>query len=226
LQAKGKATKPESVPEATSPSAGATAALKSAQTLYKQVAPAVWFDSWGNDLRDNDVNGRIDDRREQGIPDGAHYGKPHKAMVCKTPADRTDACSIADQSKIDVAYKVCIDIPIESYKSAGVSVSSSRWIPTFFGQLRKHPDWTVWKAPERPARLLDGDIVAASNATHQHAGLIETGAIYDSVLNLPGPSAARTFRIFNPSGRNDMASVPRVAFEAYLGIDWFARSHK
>jgi hypothetical protein len=217
---------PDHIPTATSASEGALKALAAAKRLHDQQDPAIWFDSWGNDLRDNNLNGAIDDKTEQHLSDGSHHAKTHKAKICSSPADTTDTCSPSDQSVIDVQYKVCIDIPIESYKAAGANVSTSRWIPTFFSEIRAKPNWTVWKAPSAPAELLDGDVVAASNPDHQHAGIVETGLVYNSVINLPGPSAARKFHVFNPSGKNDMVSVPRVLFESFLGIDWIARLNK
>jgi len=228
--AKEKKTKPtpapaERVPTATSASEGALKALEAARDLHDQRDPAIWFDSWGNDLRDNNLTGTIDEKAEQGIPDGAHYGKAFDAKICSSPSDTTDHCPPSDQSMIKVQYKVCIDIPIESYKAAGANVSTSRWIPTFFGELSKKPNWTVWKKPAAPSQLLDGDIVAADNPDHQHAGMVDTG-ILDFVINLPGPTSSRKFHLFNPSGKNDMVSVPRVLFESYLSIDWIARLNK
>jgi len=231
LLMKGKKTPPPKKekppePEATEPSPSALKALEHAKKQLNQTDPAIWFDSWGNDLRDNNLSGKIDEKKEQGIADGTHYGKDFNAKICKSPGDTTDKCPASDQSAIKVRYKVCIDIPIEAYKAAKVSVSTSRWIPTFFGELQKRSDWTVWKAPARPAHLLDGDIVAAANKAHQHAGIVETGTLADSVINLPGPSAAQKYKMFKPSGTNDMVSVPRVLFEAFLSIDWIARPKK
>lgn len=215
----------ERVPTATTASATALKALDAARALRGQSDPAIWFDSWGNDLRDNDLSGNIDDKSEN-TPDGVHYGKPLSARICtSSPSSSTDQCKPSDQSMIKVQYKVCIDIPLESYKAAGANVSTSRWIPTFFGELSKKPNWTVWKKPARPSQLLDGDIVAAANQDHQHAGIVETG-IFDSVINLPGPTSSRKFHLFNPSGTNDMVSVPRILFESFLNIDWIARLNK
>ncbi len=215
----------ERIPTATSPSEGALKALEAAQKLHDQQDPAIWYDGWGNDLRDNNLTGKIDEAAEQGISDGAHYGKLFGAKVCKDPSDTTDSCPPGDQSMIKVQYKVCIDIPVEAYKAAGANVSTSRWIPTFFGELSKKLNWTVWKKPHVPSQLLDGDIVAASNPDHQHAGIVSTGTV-DSVINLPGPTAARKFHVFKPSGKNDLVSVPRFLFEAFLSIDWIARLNK
>jgi len=193
--------------------------------MHDQQDPAIWFDSWGNDLRDNNMNGAIDEKAEQGISDGVHYGKTFSAKVCKDPSDTIDHCPPKDQKTIKVQYKVCIDIPIESYRAAGANISTSRWIPTFFSEMRKKPNWTVWKKPAAPPQLLDGDIVAADNAEHGHAGIVDTGLI-NNVINLPGPTSSRKFHLFNPSGTNDMVSVPRLLFESYLSIDWVARLNK
>jgi Domain of unknown function (DUF4157)/Putative peptidoglycan binding domain len=212
-------------PEATSPSPGAIKALEQAQKFKAQSSPAIWYDSWGNDDRDNNINGKIDEQAESAA-DGAHYGKPLPAKICKSAGDKTDSCPAKDQSKISVSYKVCIDLPIESYKAAGISISTSRWIPTFFSSLQTSPDWTVWKTPAKPSNLLDGDIVAAANASHQHAGIVKTGLIINDVINLPGPTSAKKFLSFNPSGTNDIVTVSRVLFEAFLSIDFIARSKK
>lgn len=212
--------------ESSVPSKGALKAVDHAEKMLTQNSPAIWFDSWGNDLRDNDLNGKIDVGKERGLNDGSHYNKSYKAKICKDPGQTTDTCPAKDQSNIDVSYKVCIDIPIEAYRAAGVSIPTSRWIPTFFGELSKKPDWTVWKKPARPAKLLAGDIVAAANAKHQHAGIMVSGLLFDNVINLPGPTASRKFGYFKPSGTNDLLSVARVLFEAYLQIDWVARPKK
>lgn len=215
----------ERIPTATSASDGALKAISHAKSMHDQQDPALWFDSWGNDLRDNNMNGAIDEKAEQGISDGVHYGKTFSAKVCKDPSDTIDHCPPKDQKTIKVQYKVCIDIPIESYRAAGANISTSRWIPTFFSEMSKKPNWTVWKKPAAPPQLLDGDIVAADNAEHGHAGIVDTGLI-NNVINLPGPTSSRKFHLFNPSGTNDMVSVPRLLFESYLSIDWVARLNK
>jgi hypothetical protein len=217
------ARQPVPEPETTTPTAGALAALAHANAMKSQTNPAIWFDSWGNDLRDNDLNGAIDDRSEQGLSDGSHHGHTYRANVCALPGWQTDSCPSFLTSTIDVAYKVCIDVPIESYRAAGVPVSTNRWIPTFFRELKHIPGWRVWDHGARPATLLDGDIVAAMNPSHQHAGIVSTGTLMDGVVNLPGPTSARRYGVYTPSGLNDMVTVPRILFEAVLGIEFYAR---
>jgi hypothetical protein len=192
--------------------------------MMDQVKPAIWYDSWSNDGRDNDLDGVIDDKNEGGTngADGAHYGRTYSAKVAPFGFQSTDTVPVGLLRKIDVTYKVCIDIPIEAYKAAHVPVSTSRWIPTFFTQLKGKQGWRVWDAGKQPSDLMDGDIVAASNPQHQHAGIVQTGLI-DSVINLPGPTAARKYHMFSPSGMNDIVSVPRILFEKVLRIDFVAR---
>lgn len=186
-----------------------------------QSTPAIWFDSWSNDLRDNNLDGKIDDKGEAGA-DGAHYGRTYTARVAPLAIMSINTVPEGLLRTINVSYKVCIDIPIESYKAAGIPISHSRWIPTFFNQLKHKPSWKVWDSGSRPASLMDGDIVAASNPKHQHAGIVKTGLV-DSVINLAGPTSARRYGMFRPSGLNDIVSVPRLLFEAVLSIDLFAR---
>src|SRR4051794_7971091 len=207
------------------PSAGALAALAAAKAMMGQSTPAIWFDSWSNDRRDNDLDGMIDGPSETGpsSADGAHYGRTYKARVAPIGFASIDTFPDGVLRTINVTYKVCIDIPIESYKAAHIPISHSRWIPTFFNELKHKKGWRVWDHGRRPPSLMDGDVVAASNAQHQHACIVAAGMAYDSVINLPGPSAARRYGMFRPSGLNDMVSVPRMLFEAVLHIDFFAR---
>lgn len=210
-------------PESTMPTREALKAVAHAEKLQSQRNPAIWFDSWGNDQRDNNRDGTIDDRGEQGLDDGTHYKRAYQANVCPLGILPTSACPTWTQSTVDVSYKVCIDIPIESYQAAGVRMPTTRRIPSFFGALRHKPGWRVWDHGHRPSTLLDGDIVAARNERHQHAGIVSTGRIFDGIINLPGPTSSRHYGVFRPSGLNDIVSVPRALFESFLGIDLFAR---
>lgn len=207
------------------PTPGALAALEAAEALADQTKPAVWFDSWSNDGRDNNLDGKIDDAGEGGSAnaDGAHYSRTYAAGIAPLSIWSVDSVPSGLLRTIDVTYKVCIDVAIESYKAAKVPVSHSRWIPAFFGELKHKKGWVVWDGGRQPDTLMDGDVVAASNPKHQHAGIVKTGLVYDSVINLPGPTSSRRYGIFRPSGYNDMVSVPKTAFEAVLSIDLYAR---
>jgi hypothetical protein len=200
----------------------AKAALAYAKQMKAQKSPAIWFDSWHNDLRDNNNDGKIDDPGEK-ASDGAHHGHLYSAKIAPKESQTINDVPAAQLKTIQVAYKVCIDIPLESYKAVGVPVPHTRWIPSFFAALKAIKGWKVWSHGQHPDGLLDGDIVAAANAAHQHAGIVETGFVFDSVINLPGPTSSQKYHMYNPSGTNDMVTVPRVLFESVLGIEFYAR---
>jgi hypothetical protein len=204
------------------PTPGALLARAAAERLADQTNPAIWFDSWYNDERDNDLDGRIDGASEK-ASDGAHYARTMSGRIAPLAMLTTDQAPSWSIKTIDVTYKVCIDIPIESYRAAHVPISKQRWIPGFFNELKHLPGWRVWDHGNHPETLMDGDIVAAQNASHQHAGIVKTGYVYDSVINLPGPTSARRYGSFSPSGLNDIRSVARSLFELVLGIDCYAR---
>jgi hypothetical protein len=206
------------------PSKGALKALEAAKVLARQTNPAIWFDSWYNDGRDNNNDKVVDDAGEKGKKntDGAHYKRTYTARIAPVPVMSPEGLPDWMVTTINVMYKVCIDIPIESYIAAGVPICRTRWIPTFFATLKHMPGWKVWSGKGQLPTLMDGDIVAACNKEHQHAGIVETGII-DSIINIPGPTSQRRYGLLRPSGRNDICSVPRVLFEAILGIDRVAR---
>ena len=115
-------------------SAGALAALAAAARMLRQTDPAIWFDSWYNDSRDNELDGTIDGATEKGASnsDGSHYGKVYSARVGPVAIASIDMVPASLLRTVNVAYKVCIDVPIESYRAAHVPISHNRWIPAFF----------------------------------------------------------------------------------------------
>ena len=207
------------------PTAGALRALAAAQALSEQRDPGIWFDGWYNDPRDNNLNGLSDDATEKGPKnaDGTHKAGTHKAKIAYVPTLTTELVPDFMCETINVIYRVCIDIPIAAYTTAKIPVSKTRWIPTFFAELKHISGWKVWDGGAKPDTLMDGDIIAAKNSAHQHAGIVETGWAWDSVINLPGPSSAQKYGVYYPSYWNDIKSVPRSAFEALIGIDLYAR---
>lgn len=207
------------------PTRGALDALAHAEAMKAQTDPAIWFDSWNNDLRDNNLDRRIDDPLELKLKgsDGLHYKKTYTAQVAPIGLLSIDDAPDWALQTINVVYKVCIDIPIESYHAARVKVSSQRIITNFFRELKHIPGWRVWDGGAKPEKLLDGDVVAANNPVHQHAGIVKAGTVYDSVINLPGPTSARKYHVFTPSGRNDMVEVPFALFDEVLHVDLYAR---
>jgi hypothetical protein len=167
-------------------SAGALAALAAAARMLRQTDPAIWFDSWYNDSRDNDLDGKIDGATEKGgsNADGSHYGSVYSARVGPVAIASIDMVPASLLKTVNVTYKVCIDVPIESYRAAHVPISHNRWIPAFFTDLKHRAGWRVWTGGKRPPTLMDGDIVAANNPQHQHAGIVTTGMLFEAVLSI------------------------------------------
>ncbi len=92
--------------------------------MLNQTSPAIWFDSWNNDLRDNDLKNGMDDQdpMERALKDrdGLHYAGTHSALVAPFGRMSTDGMPAWSLKTISVTYKVCTDIPIESYVAAKV----------------------------------------------------------------------------------------------------------
>jgi hypothetical protein len=214
-------------------SRGALAALAHAKAMKDQTDPAIWFDSWDNDLRDNDMDGRIDadDRGELRFAgaDGQHYTGTYQARVAPYGLGRVSTRHVPDWMlhTIRVTYKVCVDIPIESYRAARVPMPAcpKRQVGELFAGLkaRAAAGWRVWEGTP-PDELLDGDIVAANHVKHPHSGIVEIGTTGAWVINLPGPSSAQLVPLaYAPSGGNDMVSVPFVLFNQIKPVDLVAR---
>jgi hypothetical protein len=193
-------------------------------------AQNIWFDSWGNDLRDNDNDGVVDGPAEQGIDDGKHYGGgPHRARICRSSDRLVSECDPGELEEVRVLYKVCIDVPLESYRAAGIRVPAgegARWIPSMTKWLEKHPEqWELWRAPRMPSSLLPGDWVSVEGAEHQHSGIVGTGygGLLGSVINLPGPTSRRRVHFYHPNDLHDVMEIPMGLWKAMLGFNMVAR---
>jgi hypothetical protein len=233
-ESQGEQKGPAALP--SEPSARAKEATKHAVDMLGQTDPAIWFDSWSNDWRDNDFNGQVDDALERGKEgvDGYHYkdGRTYYGLVTANwlTLPQLRARSVPwHMEKVKVDYKVCIDIPRESYAAVLVPIPdpmgrSKRMINDFFHDLKGIHGWAIWekksKAPE--PSLLTGDIIAWSpSVAHGHCGIILGGAI-NQVVHLPGPSR-RWYTNFAPTSRNDIRINTVVEWRAVLGIDLVAR---
>ena len=207
------------------PTKGALRALKAAEEMMAQTDPGIWFDSWHNDLRDNDFDGKTDEGVELMTKesDGLHNKRTYAAKVSVDPTFPTAHQPEFLLLSINVIYRVCIDVPIEAYTTAKVPIPTIRRIPDFFKQLKAMPGWKVWDGGAKPERLMDGDIIAANRQAQHHAGILQTGWAWDSIINLPGPTAQIKYGFYRPSGRNDIRNVAFSIFEAFKGIDVYAR---
>lgn len=208
---------------APAPTAGAQRAVEHAERMLS--TEGIWFDSWGNDLRDNNLDGVVDDRGEQGFADGVHYGRSYWADVCYVPYLEVNQCPGLLRRRVQVQYKVCIDVPLESYRAAGLPVPHIRRIPGLAAWFRRQREWQTWRAPNLPDPLLPGDFVAVMNREHQHSGIVQDVAfgLLSNVINLPGPSVMRRFYLYDPNAFNDIISIPTWVWRSFLGFDFVAR---
>jgi len=213
--------------EQDQPSSRALAAVSYAKSLTQE---NIWFDSWGNDLRDNDLDGVVDNRGERG-PDGSHYhngSRPYRARICTDPDEHVNECEASEQRDVNVYYKVCIDIPLESYRSAGIAVPNNRWIPSltrWFENRQRSGQWQGWRAPNFPSTLLPGDYISVEGKEHQHSGIVGTGymGLLGSVIHLPGPTAMRRYHLYAPSDLHDVIEMPIAFWKLLLGFNFIAR---
>jgi hypothetical protein len=199
------------------PSREAESALKHAQAI--QSAGNVLFDSWGNDVRDNDNDGIVDSgRTETDAYDGQHYsgtytdfgvvagtytrGWPdeHGVVTGRVTVPKTQTVSGTFK------YRVCADIVSQAYADAGLMrhMRSTAQIIDEFRRIGR-----VWHGRSTfPSEYLPGDFVATYSAGHGgHTGIVtKRSATSDTptVIELPGPSTQADAGTYDPSSTNDI----------------------
>ena len=203
-------------------------ALSAVVHAYSMMTENIWFDSWGNDLRDNDLDGTVDNSSERGLPDGIHYHggtRPYSANICPLQFLRTDQCPGFMQNSINIYYKVCIDVPKESYSSAGISMPSTRSIAAIIPWFRGNSKFQTWTKPSLPNVMIPGDFIAAQSGGHSHSGLVPSFGLpkpwFVSAIHLPGPTSRRSLGgqfTYWPSCANDVFRTPWP-----FNIDFVAR---
>lgn len=171
----------------------------------------ILFDSWSNDLRDNDLDGKLDgkDRRE-GCPntDGDHYHGTYDkfGVVADTyrggwPGEQRDVKVITTRVvRGTFVYRVCADIISQAYTKAGVMHhvrSTKRILDVFY---RK--GYVFWRDEGYPTMYLPGDFIGTSDpqtpGSEGHSAIVvqrdETagGSNAPMVVEMPGPSSQIT----------------------------------
>lgn len=200
-----------------SPAPEAEAAVVHAREIY--AAGNILFDSWGNDVRDNDNDGNVDSgRRETGNYDGQHYSGTYSGfkVVAGTyvrgwaddqgvvhgrvtvPSDRTITGSFK--------YRVCADIVSQAYAAAGL-MTHMRSTARIIGRFRRIG--TVWHNRSTfPSEYLPGDFVATYAPGHGgHSGIVTTRSSTTNaptVIELPGPSTQADAGTYDPASTNDV----------------------
>ena len=103
------------------------AVMAAANARSIQLAGNILFDSWGNDVRDNDNDGIVDGASEQ-TSDGAHFNRVYTQfrVVAGTynrlgwNHDRTVVVSTTRTVAGSFRYCVCADVVSQAYASAAV----------------------------------------------------------------------------------------------------------
>ncbi|MCZ7684353.1 MAG: RCC1 domain-containing protein [Sandaracinaceae bacterium] len=127
-------------------------------------AGGVLFDSWGNDMRDNDLDGAVDDLVEQ-APDGAHFGRTYPRFGVRRGRYRGGwgfgrrTVEVRDDRVVEggFRYAVCADVVSDAYHAAGVMERVGSTAEILRGLRR---NGYVWRRSEGyPAAYLPGDFI-------------------------------------------------------------------
>ena len=191
--------------ETAAATAKATKSAAEANRMRLQQTPCIWFDSWSNDARDNDRDGKIDERNEK-KRDGIHYPKLYKGRLCDNDVKLKTTDANCNMKNVSVHYRVCIDLPRAVYAAAGIPFPGTRSVVTAMHKLRSRytRSWKVlmYKGKNKSSfngTLLPGDFVAQR---HGRSWRGHSGVTIDSsnIIHLPGPSRG----LSSPSERNDI----------------------
>ncbi|MCP4136225.1 MAG: DUF4157 domain-containing protein [bacterium] len=175
-----------------------------AEKLLKQTNPAIWFDDWGGDGRDNDLDNKIDEKNEKKSYDGAHYGRTYKGRICSNDTSKKTTDKTCTSKTIKVIYWVCIDVPKACYKKAGIPFPPGRRVVKTVKKLKKRYTRSFKIMLDNGKRkngfdgtLLPGDFVAELHDRFTgHSGIVGSDG---QIIHLPGPSRGNF-----PSGKNDL----------------------
>ena len=203
---------------AATPAPEAEAAVRHARATLS--AGNILFDSWGNDVRDNDNDGVVDtDRGESNTWDGQHFrgtyndfglvaGTYHRGWPDPVTGVVTGTVTVPTTRTITgtFRYRVCADVVSQAYADAGL-ISPARATSQIIGQFRRIG--TVWHGRTTfPSEYLPGDFVATYSAGHGgHSGIVTTGGPTSSaptVIELPGPSTQADAGTYDPASTNDV----------------------
>jgi len=191
------------------------AAAVAAATKVQQLG-SILFDSWGNDLRDNNLDGQIDGNAER-ASDGAHFAGSYQEF--RTVAGRYSGGwdflpqrpVIVRESKTirgSFRYRVCADIVSGAYAAAG-AMSSQRSTQNIWNQFQKRG--FVWRRSESyPTEYLPGDFICTLEKGEGHSGIVvqreatRGGDTAPVVIQLPGPSTQISDGTYDPTSTNDV----------------------
>jgi len=184
-----------------------------ARALAIKNAGGILFDSWGNDLRDNDGDAEVDGRSEQGKADGSHYGGSYTSFgVFKGTYPNqgwgNNQTVTVRTSKIvsgTFQYRVCADVVSRAYNEAAV-MPTTRSTATILQKFREVG--YVWRRSEGyPPTYLPGDFICTLGHGGGHSGIVveaTSTAHTPKVMELPGPSTMVDEGTYDPAQTNDV----------------------
>lgn len=218
LNAKPTPTPPTPTPN---PAPEAEAAVRQARAIRS--AGNILFDSWGNDVRDNDNEGHVDSgRREMHTYDGQHYSGTYTNFGVVAgeylrrgwSENRTVTVTTTRTITGSFRYRVCADIVSKAYADAGIMnhMRSTGQIKNRFSSFRRRGIGTLWHNPSTfPSEYLPGDFVATYDGHGGHSGIVTTRSSTSSaptVIELPGPSTQVDAGTYDPASTNDVKEQP------------------
>jgi hypothetical protein len=190
------------------------ATVAAAHAVHIQAEGMILFDSWRNDVRDNNNDGTVDDPNEK-AEDGAHYAGtyPSFSVIAGTYTglgwgrDKTLTVPRSVTVLGPFMYRVCAAVVSRAYHEAGVMPEVNR-VATILERFRAKG--YVWKWSEgHPSEYLPGDLICTLDGGVGHAGIVVTRAPTTSrpvptVVELPGPSTQVDLGTYNPASTNDV----------------------
>lgn len=193
-------------------------AVEAAERMW--AAGGILFDSWGNDMRDNDLDGLVDESDEW-TPDGAHYGRTYRRFQVRRGRyvggwdlpqygyPRRTVTVAQDRSvEGSFRYAVCADVVSEAYRAAGVMEHHGA-TGAILREFRRKG--YVWRRSEGyPATYLPGDFICTWAPGGGHSGIVveagptDGGARPPVVIELPGPSSQVSDGTYDPAATSDI----------------------
>jgi hypothetical protein len=190
------------------------------EAIKMQRAGGILFDSWGNDLRDNNSNDQLDqdDVEERNARDGDHYERHFSQFQVLAGTfeggwpgfKKYVTVHLKRTIRGHFRYRVCADLISEAYHKAHIirHVSSVYKILNELG-----PKAFQWRrSVSYPTQYLPGDFICSYDEKRfeGHAALVveegptDGGSTPPMILDLPGPSSQISDGTYDPTETNDI----------------------
>lgn len=172
----------------------------------------VLFDSWGNDVRDNDGDGSVDDAREDAI-DGTHLHRRFSSFSVVAGSysglgwnlDRVLTVPTSRTMYGTFHYKVCADVISSVFHDAGVMPLTRRTSAILDHVSLKGYVWR--RSDSYPKEYVPGDFICTLGHGGGHSGIVVERSRTDQVpivIELPGPSTSIDLQEYDPTRTSDI----------------------